>query len=255
MEAKGEIGPEKEKKVLQRWRNWSPEETMRCPDLSRGQIAEKGLSRTPTECRMFTKDLALFLSDRPSSKSKPLSLLKTAQGHPTLELKNGETYNGHLVNCDTWMNIHLREVICTSKDAYANRVVASDCRMETGFGECLNVISGEKLSNTFEYRTRPTLGFFHYSSLDRKPPGVGRGRGRGIEDGPGRQSKGSGRGMEDGIKGAGGRGRGGPSGKTGGKVSGISFGCGKTYTALKGLAGQRENASNAFRTHNRDHPS
>ncbi|KAL6981013.1 hypothetical protein U1Q18_022647 [Sarracenia purpurea var. burkii] len=39
-------------------------------------------------------------------------------GHPKLvELKNGETYNnGHLVNCDTWMNIHLREVICISKD-------------------------------------------------------------------------------------------------------------------------------------------
>ncbi|KAG1667061.1 hypothetical protein FOA52_000424 [Chlamydomonas sp. UWO 241] len=48
----------------------------------------------------------------------PLSLLKTAQGHPVLvELKNGETYNGHLVLCDTWMNIHMREVICTSKDA------------------------------------------------------------------------------------------------------------------------------------------
>ncbi|RMZ52443.1 hypothetical protein APUTEX25_000022, partial [Auxenochlorella protothecoides] len=47
----------------------------------------------------------------------PLVLLKTAQGHPVLiELKSGETYNGHLVLCDTWMNIHLREVICTSKD-------------------------------------------------------------------------------------------------------------------------------------------
>ncbi|GMH41798.1 hypothetical protein BSKO_09708 [Bryopsis sp. KO-2023] len=47
----------------------------------------------------------------------PLGLLKTAQGHPVLvELKNGETYNGHLVNCDSWMNIHLREVICTSKE-------------------------------------------------------------------------------------------------------------------------------------------
>jgi U6 snRNA-associated Sm-like protein LSm4 len=32
-----------------------------------------------------------------------------------VELKNGETYNGHMVMCDTWMNIHLREVICTSK--------------------------------------------------------------------------------------------------------------------------------------------
>ncbi|EDV28429.1 expressed hypothetical protein [Trichoplax adhaerens] len=47
----------------------------------------------------------------------PLSLLKTAQSHPMLvELKNGETYNGHLVNCDNFMNINLREVICTSKD-------------------------------------------------------------------------------------------------------------------------------------------
>ncbi|KAK6931457.1 Malic enzyme, N-terminal domain [Dillenia turbinata] len=37
------------------------------------------------------------------------------------ELKKRETYNGHLVNCDTWMNIHLRE-----------------CRMVTGFSECQN---------------------------------------------------------------------------------------------------------------------
>ncbi|EEB11846.1 conserved hypothetical protein [Pediculus humanus corporis] len=33
-----------------------------------------------------------------------------------VELKNGETYNGHLVSCDNWMNIILREVICTSRD-------------------------------------------------------------------------------------------------------------------------------------------
>ncbi len=85
----------------------------------------------------------------------PLVLLKTAQGHPVVraahaspaprprrarcrppaapaaaahrpprppsppqlvELKSGETYNGHLVQCDSWMNMHLREVICTSRD-------------------------------------------------------------------------------------------------------------------------------------------
>ena len=47
----------------------------------------------------------------------PLSLLRAAQNHPMLvELKNGETYNGHLVSCDNWMNINLREVICTSRD-------------------------------------------------------------------------------------------------------------------------------------------
>ena len=47
----------------------------------------------------------------------PLTLLKVAQGHPMLvELKTGETYNGNLVAVDSWMNIHLRDVICTSKD-------------------------------------------------------------------------------------------------------------------------------------------
>ena len=46
----------------------------------------------------------------------PLSLLKTAQNHPMLvELKNGETYNGNLVSCDNWMNINLKDVICTSR--------------------------------------------------------------------------------------------------------------------------------------------
>jgi small nuclear ribonucleoprotein (snRNP)-like protein len=32
-----------------------------------------------------------------------------------VELKNGETYNGVLVNCDSWMNVCLRDVTLTSK--------------------------------------------------------------------------------------------------------------------------------------------
>ncbi|KAI8997682.1 hypothetical protein BDB01DRAFT_771968 [Pilobolus umbonatus] len=45
----------------------------------------------------------------------PLTLLHTAAGHPMLvELKSGETFNGHLVDCDNWMNLTLREVIQTS---------------------------------------------------------------------------------------------------------------------------------------------
>mmetsp|Transcript_921 Transcript_921/g.2699 ORF Transcript_921/g.2699 Transcript_921/m.2699 type:complete len:134 (+) Transcript_921:253-654(+) len=41
----------------------------------------------------------------------PLALLRGGQGHPVLvELKSGETYNGHLVQCDSWMNMHLKEV-------------------------------------------------------------------------------------------------------------------------------------------------
>ena len=32
-----------------------------------------------------------------------------------MELKSGETYNGNLEKCDNWMNLNLREVICTSR--------------------------------------------------------------------------------------------------------------------------------------------
>ena len=32
-----------------------------------------------------------------------------------VELKNGNTYNGNLINCDSWMNINLRDVVCTSR--------------------------------------------------------------------------------------------------------------------------------------------
>ena len=51
-----------------------------------------------------------------TGKMLPLSLLKTAEGHPMLiEMKNGDTYNGRLVSCNMFMNICLKDVICTSK--------------------------------------------------------------------------------------------------------------------------------------------
>ncbi|KAK9076933.1 hypothetical protein SSX86_005272 [Deinandra increscens subsp. villosa] len=145
----------------------------------------------------------------------PLSLLKTSQGHPMLvELKNGETYNGHLVNCDTWMNIHLREVICTSKDG--DRF----WRMP----ECY--IRG----NTIKYLRVPDEVIDKVQEdtknrMDRKPPGVGRGgRGRGGRDDGGgsggrRQAKGGGMGGRGGMDEGGGRGRsqgGYPTGNRGG---------------------------------------
>ena len=46
----------------------------------------------------------------------PLSILKAAENHHMLiELKNGDTYNGRLVGCNMFMNISLKDVICTSK--------------------------------------------------------------------------------------------------------------------------------------------
>ncbi|XP_010546724.1 PREDICTED: sm-like protein LSM4 [Tarenaya hassleriana] len=135
----------------------------------------------------------------------PLSLLKTAQGHPMLvELKNGETYNGHLVNCDTWMNIHLREVICTSKDGDRFWRMP-ECYIRGNTIKYLRV-PDEVIDKVQEEKSR----------TDRRPPGVGRGRGRG--EGPGKQTKVLGRGLDDG--GAKGRGRGAPIGKAGGSKGG-----------------------------------
>lgn len=162
---------------------------------------------------LFTGDLvfAAFARCLLRSNMLPLSLLKTAQGHPMLvELKNGETYNGHLVNCDTWMNIHLREVICTSKDGDRFWRMP-ECYIRGNTIKYLRV--PDEVIDKVQEETK--------SRADRKPPGVGRGRGRGREEGPGgRPAKGIGRGLDDGgSKGAGGRGRGG-SGKNSGTRGG-----------------------------------
>nr|AAM13039.1 unknown protein [Arabidopsis thaliana]AAM91342.1 unknown protein [Arabidopsis thaliana] len=127
----------------------------------------------------------------------PLSLFKTAQGHPMLvELKNGETYNGHLVNCDTWMNIHLREVICTSKDGDRFWRMP-ECYIRGNTIKYLRV-PDEVIDKVQEEKTR----------TDRKPPGVGRGRGRGVDDGGARgRGRGTSMGKMGGNRGAG-RGRG-----------------------------------------------
>ncbi|KAG7025056.1 hypothetical protein SDJN02_13879, partial [Cucurbita argyrosperma subsp. argyrosperma] len=123
-----------------------------------------------------------------------------------VELKNGETYNGHLVNCDTWMNIHLREVICTSKDGDRFWRMP-ECYIRGNTIKYLRV--PDEVIDKVQEETK--------SRTDRKPPGVGRGRGRGREDGPGgRPSKGMGRGFDDGAKAAsGGRGKGSSGGKLG----------------------------------------
>ncbi|KAK6461642.1 hypothetical protein DFJ63DRAFT_297878, partial [Scheffersomyces coipomensis] len=45
----------------------------------------------------------------------PLYLLTSAKSKEILiELKNGESLNGELVNCDSWMNLTLKNVIQTS---------------------------------------------------------------------------------------------------------------------------------------------
>ncbi|KAK1442444.1 hypothetical protein BgAZ_404740 [Babesia gibsoni] len=46
----------------------------------------------------------------------PLTILRAGKSQPTLvELKSGETYSGVLASCDTFMNVHMVNAICTSK--------------------------------------------------------------------------------------------------------------------------------------------
>ncbi|KKK17371.1 U6 snRNA-associated Sm-like protein, partial [Aspergillus rambellii] len=62
--------------------------------------------------------------------------------HPMLvELKNGETLNGHLANCDNWMNLILKEVVQTSPEA----TVSFDYQRST---------SEETISNTYGFLRR-----------------------------------------------------------------------------------------------------
>ncbi|KAJ7518472.1 hypothetical protein O6H91_21G070700 [Diphasiastrum complanatum] len=141
----------------------------------------------------------------------PLSLLKTAQGHPMLvELKNGETYNGHLVNCDTWMNIHLREVICTSKDGDRFWRMP-ECYIRGNTIKYLRV-PDEVIDKVQEETAKRS---------DRKPAVSGRGRGRGRgEEVVAKERGGHGGYQED--RGRGGRGGRGPGrgGKGGGRGRG-----------------------------------
>ncbi|XP_078279685.1 U6 snRNA-associated Sm-like protein LSm4 isoform X1 [Rhinoraja longicauda] len=133
-------------------------------------------------------------------KSKlPLSLLKTAQNHPMLvELKNGETYNGHLVSCDNWMNINLREVICTSRDGdkfwkmpecYIRGSTIKYLRIPD---EIIDMVKEEVLSKG---RGRGGLQQ-QKQQQQQKGRGASGGAGRGVFGGRGRGVGGAGRGQE-----------------------------------------------------------
>jgi len=130
----------------------------------------------------------------------PLSLLRTATGHPMLvELKNGETYNGHLVSCDNWMNISLREVICTSRDG-------------DRFWRLPEVVIR---GNNIKYLRIPEEVIDMVPEEDPSTLKGGRGGGRGGDRGGGRGGRGRGEGR------GGGRGRGGRSdGRGAGRAAG-----------------------------------
>ena len=120
----------------------------------------------------------------------PLSLLHTAAGHPMLvELKSGETFNGHLVNCDNWMNLTLREVIQTSPDGDKFWRLP-ECYIRGNTIKYLNV--PEEIVDMVK----------EDESRQRQSAGRGRGRGRDNNYNNTRGGRGNGRGGRGGNRGA-----------------------------------------------------
>ncbi|KTW27823.1 U6 snRNA complex subunit LSM4 [Pneumocystis jirovecii RU7] len=122
----------------------------------------------------------------------PLSLLTAAQGYPMLvELKNGETYNGHMVSCDTWMNLILKEVIQTNADG--DRFFRlSECYIRGSTIKYLRIpdeiINIVKLQNEQNRDNRTQRG------ISRGGRGINLGRGRGMQNIQGRGGRTSDRG-------------------------------------------------------------
>ncbi|KAK6507684.1 RNA processing protein [Arthrobotrys musiformis] len=148
----------------------------------------------------------------------PLTLLTTVQGHPLLvELKNGETLNGHLVSCDTWMNLTLKEVIQTSPDGETFH------RLPEAYVRGNNIkylrVPDEIIDIVKEQQAQQAASGDHHRS-----GGGGRGGGdrRGGGAGGGRGGGGDHRGDRGGRGGGGGRGdfRGGRGGGRGGRGRG-----------------------------------
>mmetsp|Transcript_6225 Transcript_6225/g.9831 ORF Transcript_6225/g.9831 Transcript_6225/m.9831 type:complete len:159 (+) Transcript_6225:324-800(+) len=128
----------------------------------------------------------------------PLSLLRAAENEQILvEVKNGDTYTGTLVNCDNFMNINMKDITLTSADAesfwkinecYVRGSTIKYLRVDTKVLDSVDEIEQQNRKKTsYGYRGRG-----------------GRGRGRGDGDSRGRGRGGRGRGGRGGSSGRGG---------------------------------------------------
>ncbi|KAL3757729.1 hypothetical protein ACHAWU_000370 [Discostella pseudostelligera] len=140
-----------------------------------------------------------------SASGLPLSLLKASTSLPLLvELKSGTTYNGRLQSCDTYMNINLREVVCTSKDGDRFWKL-NECYIRGSSIKYLR-LPEEAVERVVEEEGGRQ---WHGSSASGRGGGGG---GRG-----GREGGGRGRGGRGGASGGGRGGRGGGGGRMGGR--------------------------------------
>ena len=108
-----------------------------------------------------------------------------------VELKSGETLNGHLVTCDTWMNLTLKEVVRTSPDGdrfwrvpevYVKGNNIKYLRVPDEIVDKVKETQSAQASGSGGYRGRGGRG----GGGGDRGDGRGRGRGRGGRGGRGR---------------------------------------------------------------------
>lgn len=116
----------------------------------------------------------------------PLAVLRATQNQPMMvELKNGDTLSGVLTSCDGFMNLHMRDLVCTSRDgdrfwkmpeAYVRGNNVKYLRLPD---EVMDIAAQ---SSTQERPQQPGGSQRGGRSRgDWQPGGRGRGRGRGID--------------------------------------------------------------------------
>lgn len=122
----------------------------------------------------------------------PLSLLAAAQGYPMLvELKNGETYNGHMVSCDTWMNLILKEVIQTNPDG--DRFFRlPECYIRGSNIKYLRI--PDEIINIVKMQNEQNRDNRNQRGISRGGRGISGGRGRGMQNVQGRGGRNNDRG-------------------------------------------------------------
>ncbi|RXN31902.1 putative ATP-dependent RNA helicase DDX49 [Labeo rohita] len=164
-------------------------------------VEEKEVLKILTQVNVTRRQCEIRLESTDFDEKKKINKRKQMILEGKLvELKNGETYNGHLVSCDNWMNINLREVICTSRDGdkfwrmpecYIRGSTIKYLRIPD---EIIDMVKEEVLSK----------GRGRGGMQQNKPQGKGRGggpgrgggAGRGVFGGRGRGMQGPGRGQQ-----------------------------------------------------------
>eukprot|EP00960_Hanusia_phi_P055585 763007-Hanusia_phi.AAC.3 len=158
----------------------------------------------------------------------PLSLLRAGKDNPMVqlvELKNGETYNGILINCDIWMNLSLRDVVCTSRVRDGDKFwKIPECYIRGNNIKYLRV-PDEVIDKVVDEPVKSKMISLCFSDIwltiactltrsEERKEFAGRGRGRGVigNRGGGNQGGGRGQGADRGGRGGRGGGRGGRGG-------------------------------------------